>query len=417
MNNYPYKNITETTLKNYASLFVRTGGNVQKGQPVIINSNIEASHFAHLVEEAAYDAGASQVSILWSSDASVRTRYFRAADEVFDEFPDWMVERFEYWDKKGAVYLHIASSDPDLLNGADPDRIRRLGIISSKKTKPHADRTMSYKLRWSICAVPSKGWAAKVFPDLPVDKAVEKLWELIIKASRADGDNPIEDWKKHRQSFVDRVNYLNEQQFSKLRITTGLGTDITLGLPKNHIWKGGGSYDKDGLPFSPNIPTEEIYTAPDRNVADGRVVASMPLSYRSSLIEGIELIFRDGVIVDYKAVSNQEALANIIETDEGAKRLGEIALVPKSSPITQMNTLFYNTLYDENASCHMAIGKAYPINIEGGADLSIDELAAKGINNSLVHVDFMFGTDDMSVVGIYDDGGEVVVFGDGEYKG
>lgn len=199
-----------------------------------------------------------------------------------------------------------------------------------------------------------------MFPKLSEDEAVSLLWEYTIKASRADGGNPLEDWKNHRLSFIDRVDYLNKQQFSVLRITTGLGTDITPGLPKNHVWKGGGSYDVNKLPFNPNIPTEEIFTAPDRNIADGRVVASMPLSYKGYLIEGIELTFKDGVITDFKASTNQEALAGIIDTGEGSKRLGEIALVPKSSPIAQMNTLFYNTLYDENASCHMAIGKGYP---------------------------------------------------------
>ena len=411
-----FNNVSEETLKNYANLLVHTGGNVQAGQPVVISSDIETAYFARMVQDVAYDAGASDVSIMWGDSSSARTRYLRAIDEVFDDFPQWMVDRLKYWDDKNAVYLTIISSDPDLLNGVDPDRIRRFGKISSEKTKEHSDNRMSYKVRWSLCAVPSAGWAKKVFPDLSEDEAVESLWEHIIKAARADGVDPIADWKNHRQSFVDRVNYLNEQQFSKLRITTGLGTDITLGTPKDHVWKGGGSIDVVGLPFSPNIPTEEIFTAPHRNISDGRVVASVPLSYRGNLIEGIDMTFKDGVITNFKASKNHEALSSIIETDEGAKRLGEVALVPKSSPINQMNTLFYNTLYDENASCHLAIGKAYPVNIKDGTSLSDDELLEKGINNSLVHVDFMIGTDDMKVMGIYEDDREVVIFEGGEYK-
>ncbi|MDR2167457.1 MAG: aminopeptidase [Clostridiales bacterium] len=402
-------------LRNYADLFVQSGGNVQKGQVVVINADLEAAEFARLVQESAYDAGASDVAILWRDAASTRVRYLRAVDEVFDDFPDWMVDRFKYFDDKGAVYLHIISDDPDLLNGVDTDRLRRFNKISREKTKEHQALTMSNKLRWTICAVPSPAWAKKVFPDLPEEEAVKSLWELFIKASRADGENPVEDWKIHRASFVAHVDYLNKQQFDKLRFKNSLGTDLTLGMPKNHIWKGGGSVDKDGIAFHPNIPTEEIYSAPDRARAEGRVVASMPLSYQGSLIDGIDLTFKNGEVVEFKASSNQAVLANIIEMDEGSRRLGEVALVPISSPINKMKTLFFNTLYDENASCHLALGKGYPNSIVGGADLSADELIERGVNHSLLHVDFMFGTEDMSIVGIYEDGREVVIFENGEY--
>jgi aminopeptidase len=273
---------------------------------------------------------------------------------------------------------------------------------------------MSSALRWSILAIPSPAWAKKIFPELPEEKAIERLWEYIFKCARAAGENPIADCEAHKQTFTSRVNYLNEQNFVSLRIKTGLGSDFTLGLPENHIWEGGGDTSKDGLPFFPNIPTEEIFTMPHRLKADGRVVASMPLSHQGNLIEGFEMTFKDGEVVSYKADKNQEALANIITMDEGSKRLGEIALVANSSPIGQMNTLFYNTLYDENASAHLALGKSYPKNIKDGDTLSTEELVAAGANDSLTHVDFMFGTADMKVVATAKDGSEVVIMENGE---
>jgi len=309
--------MNQQTLKNYANLLVRTGGNVQKGQPVVITSDIEAAHFARLVQDTAYDAGASEVTILWGDEASTRTKYLRAADETFDDYPDWIVERYKYWDNKGVVYLHITSGNPDLLNGVDPERIKRFGKVAREKMREHSALTMSHKIRWSACAIPSPAWAEKVFPNISEDEAMEELWELIIKAARADGDDPIADWRKHRKSFVNNVNYLNEQQFTALRLTTGLGTNITIGLNENHVWKGGGSIcANEGLPFFPNIPTEEIFTAPNRNIADGRVVASIPLSYQGNLIEGIDLTFKGGVVTEYKASKNQESLTNILEMDE-----------------------------------------------------------------------------------------------------
>ena len=417
--------MNNTILKNYANLFVRAGGNVQKGQTVVIYSNIDAAYFARMVEECAYDAGASEVVMFWRDEVSTRTKYLRGADEIFSEYPDWMVERFKYYDDKGAVYLTILSDDPDLLNGVDPNRLKNFSKAASEKTKDHSALTMSYKVRWSLCAIPSPSWAKKMFPALPENEAIDRLWELILKAVRADGDDPIGEWQRHRESFVERVNYLNEQQFHALRITTGLGTDLTIGMPKNQVWKGGGGLCANEIPFFPNIPTEEVFSAPDRNRADGRVVASMPLSYQGNLITDIDLTFKDGVVIKHSASQNQEILDNIIKADddakdtattfEGSRRLGEVAFVANSSPISQMQTLFYNTLYDENASCHLALGKAYPANIKGGTELSREELIAQGVNDSLIHVDFMVGTSDICIIGIYEDGREVVVMDDGEY--
>jgi len=407
--------MNETNLKKYANLLVCAGGNVQKGQLVVISSDIRDANFARMVANCAYDARASDVVMFWTDDVLARTKYLRADNSVFDSFPQWIVDRYKHYDDKGAVYLMIDSSDPDLLAGVDLDRIKRYSKVAREATKEHSALTMKSALRWSICALPSPAWAKKVFPKLSETEAMDKLWELILKCSRADGDDPIADWAAHKQNFVKRVDYLNRQQFSALRLTTGLGTDLTIGLAKNHCWTGGGSTDKDGLSFFPNMPTEEIFTMPDRNYAEGKVVASMPLSYQGNLIEDFEIEFRNGKVSDYKAGKNREILTNIIEMDEGASRLGEVAIVANSSPISQTGVLFYNTLFDENASSHLALGKAYPKNIEGGNTMTAEELTAAGVNESLVHVDFMFGTADMCIVGINEDGSETVFFENGEY--
>lgn len=402
-------------LKKYAELIVWAGGNVQAGQMVVISCDVEDAYFGRIVQECAYEAGASSVSMDWSDKPTTRMLYLKAADETFDTCPQWLVEKYKYRDGKGAVYLHIMSSDPDLLAGVDPDRIKRYSKVSQEALKEHKDLAMSGALRWSGFAIPSPAWAKKVFPDLSEAEAIERLWKLIFKASRADGADPLSDWATHKNNFKERLNYLNKQQFTSLRITTGLGTDLTLGLAENHVWVGCGDVAKDGLSFLPNIPTEEIFTAPNFRITQGRVVASMPLSYQGNLIDGFEFTFKDGVIVDFNSDKCYEILKSIVETDDGSRRLGEIALVANSSPISQMKTLFYNTLYDENASSHLALGKAYPKNIENGKNLSKDELTAKGANDSLVHVDFMFGTDDLKVVGIRQDGSEIAIMENGEF--
>ena len=407
--------MNEAGLKKYADLLVRAGGNVQKGQLVIISCAVDNAPFGRMVRDAAYDAGASDVRIDWLDETTSRAMYLHGADEIFDEFPEWRVQKLKEQDDKGAVYLHISSSDPDNMKGVDPSRLQRFSKVANQATKEHATLTINSTLRWSIVATSSPKWAAKVFPDLSEAEAMNRLWQYILKAARADGADPIADWKTHDQNFTKRVNYLNEQQFSALRFTTGIGTDLTLGLVKNHVWAGGSEVAKDGVRFFPNLPTEEIFTMPHREKAEGRVVASMPLSYQGNLIEGFEMTFKDGKVVSYKADKNQDVLKNIVEMDEGAARLGEVAIVANSSPIGQMNTLFYNTLFDENASAHLALGKAYPNNMAGGDNLPLEELVAKGGNDSLIHVDFMFGTADMRIVGIKEDGTEVVFFDNGEF--
>ncbi|MCL1862131.1 MAG: aminopeptidase [Defluviitaleaceae bacterium] len=402
-------------LEKYAALLVRSGGNVQKGQLVVISGSVDNAPFIRMVQGAAYDAGASEVRVDWLDDQVNRTNYLRADSKVFDVYEQWRVDKLKEQDDKGAVYLHVRSSDPDALAGVDADRLRRFAKVAGEATKEHRKLTMGSFRRWSIIATPSVAWAKKVFPDLSEADAMEKLWKYLLKGARADGNDPIADWVEHKKSFDARLDYLNAKQFDSLRIKTRIGTDITLGLVKNHIWEGGGDFDKDGIPFLPNMPTEEIFTMPDRLRAEGRVVASMPLSYQGNLIEDFEMTFKNGKVEKFSAKSNEATLANIIEMDEGGGRLGEVAIVANNSPIGQMNTLFYNTLFDENASSHLALGKAYPKNIQGGDKLSTEEFVKAGGNDSLVHVDFMFGTDDMNIWGIATDGTETHFYQDGEF--
>jgi len=406
--------MNENTLKKYAELLVRAGGNVQKGQPVIITSDVTDAAFARMIQEAAYDAGACEVVIDWMDDLSTRTRYLRAADDIFDVYPDWRVERFKFYDDRGAVYLHILSDDPDLLKGVDPERIRRFTKVSRSKTKSHSDRTISNELRWSLVAVPSPKWALKVFPNLSEEEAIAELWKAILKGARADGADPIAAWEEHRKTFEARKKYLNDKQFKTLRFKNSLGTDLTLDMPKNQVWHGGGVLDKKGVQFFPNIPTEELFSAPHRDTVNGKVVASMPLSYNGNLIEEFSITFKDGRAVEYSAKANEAILKDIIEMDDGSHYLGEVAIVANSSPISQLGILFYNTLFDENASCHFALGRAYPSSVEGGDHLSKEELAKAGVNDSLMHVDFMFGTSDMQIVGVSGDGAETVIMEAGE---
>ena len=405
----------ELRLKRYAELLVKAGGNVQNDQLVIISCAVDDAYFGRLVQDAAYDAGAEEVRIDWYDDVASRTTFLKAADRIFDDYPKWRVEKFKEQDERGAVYLSILSQDPDMLKGVEPNRLMRFTKVSRESTKDHTNRMMSGTNRWSLVAVPSLAWAKKVFPSLGEKEAIDKLWELILKAARADGDDPIYEWAKHKANFVKNVDHLNSKQFGALRFKNSLGSDFTVGLVKNHVWIGGGDVGQDGVPFFPNIPTEEIFTMPDKNRCEGRVVASMPLSYQGNLIEGFEFTFKDGKVIEYSAKKGEEHLKTIVNMDEGARRLGEVALVSNSSPIGQMNTLFYNSLFDENASSHLALGKAYPKNIKDGDKLSTDDFAKAGGNDSLIHVDFMFGTSDMCVYGIDVDGNEITFIMDGEF--
>ena len=399
--------------ERYAELIVKKGANVQRGQKVVVRADIGSATFVRIVVKAAYNAGAAQVIVNWIDEAVTKMTYLRADGEVFKSLEPWRVQFFKDYDDARACYIHIISDDPDLLADVDSERIKDTAKASGIALAEHRKNIMGNHVRWTIAGVPSVAWAKKVFPSLSDDEAVEALWEKIMLSSRMNGD-ALAAWDEHDAIFKEKVDFLNKSNFASLRFRNSLGTDITLELPVGHYWKGGSAPAKDGVTFFPNIPTEEVFTLPNCFSVNGKVVASMPLVYNGVTIENFELTFIDGRVVSHKAEKNEETLTSILDLDEGARRLGEVALVPHASPISQMNLLFNSTLYDENASCHFALGKAYPM-IEGYDNLPQDDAEKRGVNESITHVDFMFGTADMQIMGMTADGKEVPVFVNGNW--
>lgn len=410
-----YEFISESELKKYAELAVRAGVNLQKNQLLIIHSDIQNAPFARLIQTIAYEAGASNVFIDWTDEQSTKEFYLNAADNDIDHFPDWQATRYKEWDEVGAAYIHIISENLDAFKGVSSERISRFQKASRTKLSDYHAKIRSHEVRWCLLTVPYVGWATKVFPDLSKEEALQSLWKLILKGSRADGKNPIKDWENHNRAFESRIKILNESQFEALHFTNSRGTDLVVGLPKNHLYIGGSVIDKNRIPFFPNIPTEEIFTAPHKNKVNGKMVGSKPLIYEGSIIDGFYLVFKDGRITDYYAKKGQPVLQRLIETDEGTHYLGEIALVSNNSPLAQTETLFYNTLFDENTSCHIGIGNASPSNIQNGIEQTEVKLKAAGLNTSLLLVNVTFGTEDMKVVGIKEGGTEVVLIEDGDF--
>lgn len=411
-----YEFISETQLKKYAELSVRAGVNLQKNQLLIIHSDVQNAAFARLIQTAAYESGASNVFINWTDEQSAKEFYLHAADSAIDHFPDWQAARFKEWDDEGAAYIHIISENLDLFKEVSAERISRFQKASRTKLSDYHAKIRSHEVRWCLLTVPYVAWAAKVFPHLSKEEAVRTLWKMILKGARADGKDPINDWESHNRALKSRKKFLNKSQFQALHFTNSRGTDLTIGLPDNHLYIGGGVKDKNGISFFPNIPTEEIFTAPHKNKVNGKLVGTKPLIYGGSVIDDFYLIFKDGRITDYYAGKGQEVLQNPIETDEGSHYLGEIALVSNKSPLAQTETLFYNTLFDENTACHIGIGNASPSNIHNGTDLTEEELKATGLNSSLLLVNVTFGTEDMKVVGIKEGGTEVVLMKDGDFQ-
>lgn len=411
-----YELVSEEQLKKYAELAVGAGVNVQNNQLVIIHSDIENVTFARLIQTAAYGAGASNVIIDWTDEQSTKEFYLHAADDAIDHFPNWQAARFKEWDNAGAAYIRIISENLKVFKEVSPKRMNRFQKTSRTKLKAHYAKIRSHEVRWCILAVPCFTWASKVFPYLSKEEAMQSLWQLILKGARADGKNPIEDWESHDRAFESRKKFLNDSQFEALHFTNSRGTDLLVGMPKNHLYIGGGVIDKKGVQFFPNIPTEELFSAPHKNKVKGKLVATKPLIYEGSVIDDFYLTFKDGRITDYYAATGQKALQSLIETDEGSYYLGEIALVSNNSPLSKTDTLFYNTLFDENTACHIGIGNASPSNLQNGNNLSEEELMEAGLNISLLLVNVTFGTDDMKVVGIKEDETDVLLIKDGDFQ-
>ena len=406
----------EAKFKEYAKLLVEVGVNIQKGQTLVLSSPVDCAWFARLCARAAYAAGCREVVMRWSDDELTREKYLHAEDSVFDSLPAWQAEFDNGYARQGAAFLHISARDPENLVGVDPDRITRSQRSSGEALKEYRELTMSNTVPWCIGSIPIPSWARKVFPGCPEGEAVEKLWEAIFQTVRVDGSGAAVDrWREHLAGLKGHMDRLNGLNLESLHYTNSLGTDLTIRLPEGHIWAAGSSDTKSGLPFIANMPTEEVFTAPLRNGVDGVVCSSMPLVHNGVVIDKIRFQVKEGKIVEASAQTGEDALRAAITLDEGASYFGEVALVPYDSPISRQKLLYYNTLFDENASCHLAFGEAYPECLQGGAEMSKEERKARGLNDSITHVDFMVGTADLSITGKTRDGREVPVFVDGNF--
>lgn len=405
----------ESKLNEYAALCVKVGINLQKGQPLVISSPIEAADFVRLVAKHAYELGAKEVHVNWNDDILTKLKYQNAPMEVFENFPLWYAEGMEEYAKDGAGFISIHAQDPELLKEADPKKIAAANISSSKALKEFRNYTMNDINSWLVISVPTKNWAKHVFPDVTEDQAVEKLWDAIFKATRMDLENPTAAWKDHITTLIEKGNVLNKSEFKYLHYTSSNGTDLMVELPKNHIWVSGGSTNSKGVYFVANMPTEEVFTLPLKSGVNGVVYSTKPLNYGGKLIDEFKLIFKDGKVVDFDAKVGKETLEDLLAIDDGAKYLGEVALVPFTSPISNSNIVFMNTLFDENASCHFAFGKAYPTNIKGGEHMTDEQLETAGVNDSLTHVDFMIGSSDLNILGETHSGEKIQVFKNGEW--
>jgi aminopeptidase len=407
-------------IKKYAEAIVKVGLNLRPGQRLIITNATARGvppagrDLVHAVTRAAYAAGARYVEAIWGDEEMLRIRLQNAPADSFDEYPKFAVHAVQDMIKNGDALLSIYANDPDAYAGLDPERIAAMQKTHLENYSPVSANVSRNAINWCVVASSSPAWARKVFPDLPQAEAEEKLWQAIFETTRAVQPDPVAAWQEHIKFLRKRADYLHAKRYSALHYK-GPGTDLTIGLPQGHKWLSAQSLAENGVIFTANMPTEEVFTLPDRHRAEGMVAATFPLSYGGSLIEDFNVTFENGRIVKVHAKKNEAILQRLVDTDEGSTRLGEVALVPASSPIAQRGHLFYNTLFDENASCHIAIGRAYRFTLIGGEELTDEEFISAGGNVSLNHVDFMIGSPQMDIDGIQEDGTREPVMRAGEW--
>jgi aminopeptidase len=401
-------------LADYAELILSVGLNLQKGQKLVIDAPIESASLIRVVTEKAYRMGASQVYYEWWDDELTLIRYKHAAQESLGHYPLWKAKGYEELALENAAFLFVQAPNPELLKDVDAARIAAETKGRAQVRRIFLDYTRVHKVSWVIAAYPTPGWAKKVFPDLSDKEGQEKLWQVIFQATRVNAPNPVLEWQRHLDRLSEKVNELNRKKFKKL-VYKAPGTDLTVELPEGHIWLGGGTLNEQGTRFVANLPTEEVFTMPSREGVNGFVRSTKPLNYGGNLIEEFTLTFERGRIIDFSAKKGYDKLKTILDTDEGARYLGEVSLVPFHSPISEMDIVFYNTLFDENASCHLAIGNAYPTNLIDGPNMSPEELRRRGANTSLIHVDFMMGSPELDIDGELADGTIVPIFRNGDW--
>lgn len=407
--------LTQKQMQNFAELAVRVGANMQKGQEVVIRCDVQCADFAHLIAEKAYRFGAKYVRIQWRDEALERINMLNASKEALSDIPDFLVAESKHYIERKVCLISISAGNPNIMKGCDPDKMQAASLASMQANKEFRAATMSNLLRWTIVSIPTKAWAAQVFPNDDPEQAVNKMWDAIGHIMRLDTPDPTAAWRKHIDTLHRRADFLNAHRFEYIHLKNGCGTDLRVGLATDHLWLAAEETGQDGVPFTANMPTEEVFTAPHNRKIDGKVVNALPLVNKGNVIDGFEIEFKEGRVINYKAKTGYDALKNILTTDEGVLSLGEIALIGKRSPIAESGILFYNTLFDENASCHLAFGASYPTTVKGGNEMTETQLAEHGMNQSLQHVDFMVGTKDIDIDGIGFDGETVALFRDGEW--
>ncbi|GAC1337826.1 MAG: aminopeptidase [Bradyrhizobium sp.] len=406
--------IDPVKLDRLAEVAIKVGLALKPGQDLLLTAPSAALPLVRKVAEHAYKAGAGLVTPILSDEAVTLARYRFAADDGFDRAAGWLYEGMAKAFAANTARLAIVGDNPMLLSSEDPARVARASKANSIAYQPALEKIVGFDVNWNIIAYPSASWAKQVFPGDEEDVAVAKLADAIFAASRVDNDNPVAAWQTHNAALARRTDWLNAQRFSALHYS-GPGTDLMVGLADGHEWVGGASTAKNGIVCNPNIPTEEVFTTPHARRVSGHVVSSKPLSYQGSLIDGISVRFEQGRIVEARAARGEEVLNKVLDTDEGARRLGEVALVPHSSPISSSGLLFYNTLFDENAACHIALGQCYSKCFVGGDRLSPEQIAAHGGNKSFIHIDWMIGSNQTDIDGVHADGRRVPVFRRGEW--
>jgi aminopeptidase len=410
----PTAPIDPQQLDRLAEVAVKVGLQLAPGQDLVMTAPIAALPLARRITEHAYKAGAGLVTTLYSDEETTLARYRHAPDLSFDRATGWLYEGMAKAFEANAARLAIAGDNPMMLSGEDPQKVARANRANSAAYRPAMEKIVNFDINWTIVSYPNPAWARQIFPDLSEDAAVAKLASAIFSASRVDRADPVAAWAEHNAALRQRTGWLNGNRFSALHFS-GPGTDLTVGLADGHEWHGGASRAKNGITCNPNIPSEEVFTTPHALRVEGTVSSTKPLSHQGTLIDDIEVRFEGGRIVSARASKGEAVLLKVLDTDEGARRLGEVALVPHSSPISASGLLFFNTLFDENAACHIALGQCYSKCFVGGADLTPEEIKARGGNSSLIHVDWMIGSDRIDIDGIRPDGTKVPVFRKGEW--
>ena len=407
--------MNKSFLIKYASLAVNIGVNIQKDNILVISSPIETAEFARLITEEAYKSGAKDVIVHYGDQKLTKIKLENSSLETISNIPEWQAESYNYYARQEACFISISASDPDGLKGVPVEKIGASQKARTSALKEYFDNSMSNKCRWCVLSVPTLSWAKKVFPKVSDDEAMESLWDVIFKTVRVDTENPVNAWKKHNAYLEEKIKFMNNNNFKSVHLKSANGTDLNIELPEGHIWAGGSEGDVNGIPFNANIPTEEVFTLPKKTGVNGIVYSSKPLSYGGNLIDNFSITFKDGKAIDFTAETGYDVLKQMLESDEGAKYLGEVAFVPYNSPISNSKLIFFNTLFDENAACHLAFGRAYESCVKDADKYSEEELEKIGVNNSIIHVDFMIGTSDLEITGINENGETIQIFSNGNW--